>query len=345
MMNAIGMILLTFPVGVLADRYGKVKFVILKQGVLALAVIMILISKSIEMFRLTFLLLGLNNGFGIVFQPFYSSLFDGQDMDKAFGLLGFLSILSTSIGSLFGFIPPVLVERYGFGLQGSYWTMLLISAVFWLTIIPFTILMVRGVVEPKTETEFKFNLRSKGVIAKFSILSLIQFIGLGSFLNFFPFYVNKKFGVESDNLGTLFFISNFVAAGAQALAPKISKQLGSLKTIAVTLGLCTPFYLLIPLTPNFTGLSITYIIRLGISSISSPLITSLFMKLLHKNEKTIGNSVINMVVQGGNIVAPWLGSRLMEQVSLDFPALLGAGLYPFIAAFYYILLINEREKD
>ena len=69
------------------------------------------------------------------------------------------------------------------------------------------------------------------------------------------------------------------------------------------------------------------------------------MRLVHSEEKTTAISITDMVSQGGNIVAPWLGSILMTQVSLDFPAILGAGVYPVIAILYYTLLRKEKEAN
>lgn len=174
---------------------------------------------------------------------------------------------------------------------------------------------------------------------------MIDGVGWGVFFSFFSYYVNQKFGAESDALGTLFFISKFVAAGANAVAPKVSSKLGTLKTIAVSIGLCTPFYFMIPLAPNFTWLSAAYIIRLFLGSLSNPLVGSLFYKLLYDEEKATANSITRMVLNGANILAPKLGGQLMEQVSLDATAFLGAGLYPFLAASYYFLLRNEKEKE
>jgi MFS-type transporter involved in bile tolerance (Atg22 family) len=54
---------------------------------------------------------------------------------------------------------------------------------------------------------------------------------------------NKKFGIESDALGSLFVISNLVSAGANVLAPRVSKRLGTLKVIVLVISLCVPFYL------------------------------------------------------------------------------------------------------
>jgi len=347
MMQPISTVLLTIPSGILAGRYGVKKIILSSFIPYGLSMILFLTAKSIEMFMLAFLLIGvIEASAGVVLGPLYSSFFDAKDMDRAFGLQGFIQILSVSMGSLFGFIPPMLVANYGYSLQSSYWVVLVIAIVFFTAQMPFYVMALWNVVEQRRREEgFRFNLRSKGIVAKFSFLNIISSIGSGSFFNLFPYYVNKKFGVQSDALGSLYFASNFVRAGANILAPRISKKLGTLKTIAMALGLCVPVWMMFPLAPNFTWLSVIYIVRLTIGNISSPLTGSLYMKLLYPEEKATANSFTMMASYGGNIVAPRLGGQLMEQVSLDAPAYLGSSLYVVLASSYYLLLRNEKEAE
>jgi MFS family permease len=240
MMNPLGAAILTIPAGILADRYGKKKIMISGFFMIVLSVVLVLVAKSMAMFMIAFFLIGLSNATFVVLNPLYSSFFDHEDMDRAFGFLGFLNIIAMSLGSLAGYVPPMLVSSYGLSLQSSYWTVIAIAAVMILIQTPFFLMSIKEVVEPENNG-FRFALRSKSVVLKFFLLGLLSVVGANVFFNLFPFYVNSKFGIESDALGTLFFLSNFVSAGANALAPRISKRFGTLKTIAVMIGLATPF--------------------------------------------------------------------------------------------------------
>jgi predicted MFS family arabinose efflux permease len=162
------------------------------------------------------------------------------------------------------------------------------------------------------------------------------------FFSLFPFYVNKKFGIQSDALGGLYFLSNFVAAGAQAISPRISKKLGTLKTMALSIGLATPFYLLIPLAPSFAAISALYVFRIGFRTLAEPLFGSMFMKNLGDEEKSTANSIRMMSMQGGNIIGPWIGGQLMERASMNLPAYLGGGLYAVLAVMTVLLLRDVK---
>jgi len=342
MLKPVGTALVTILAGIIADRYSKAKVLFSGFSLFSFAMILLLTSTTIEMFGLAMLLIGLSDATFVVLGPLYSSFFGREDMDRAFGLHGFLNIVAVSMGSLTGFIPPMLVSNFGFSLQSSYWTLMLFATVFFFARMPFYLMSTRGTLELKSREAFRFTLRSKKVVAKFAMLTMLAQMGYGVFFNLFPFYVHKKFGAQSDALGVLFFISWFVSAGANITASKVSERLGTHKTIVTASLLCAPFYFAISLAPNLQWLSALFIVRLGLANISSPLVASLFMRLLHSEEKATANGIRMMMAMGGDTVATWLGGRFMEQISLDFSVCLGAGLYVSYALSFYFLLRNEE---
>jgi predicted MFS family arabinose efflux permease len=345
MMSPMAMLILTVPAGVIADRYGRGRVFMAGMTVTMVAFALVMTSRSIGLLSVAWLLLGVGNATGSVMNPLYSSLFDDEDMDRAFGLQGAIYILCNALGSLVGFVPLMLVSKYGFTLQHSYWLVMLIAMAFFLADLPFYYLAIRSSPEPEGNGEgFRFNLKSKDVVVKFSFLYMIQNIAFG-FFGLFPYYVNTKFGVQSDALGGLYFISGFVQAGGNAVAPRVAKRLGSRKTISLALGLTVPFWLMFPIAPSFLWVSVIYILRLSIASISNPLMPSFFYRLLHEDEKATANSVTTMAATASNVVSPRLGGYLMENVSLEAPPVLGGGLYLIYASSFYLLFRNEGEDE
>jgi len=341
MMNPLGAAILTIPAGLLADRYGKKSMMILGFLCILSATAIILVARTYPLFALGFFLIGLSNATFVVLTPLYSSFFDKDEMDQAFGLWGFINIFTMSLGSLVGFVPPLLVEGYSFSPFASYWSVIAVAALLMLVQTFFYLLSLREVEEPNGNNGFRLTITSKGVIAKYAVLSFISMVSGNVFFNLFPYYVNTKFGVKSDALGALFFMTNFVSAGANAVAPRISKRLGTLRAIAVMFGLATPFYLLIPLAPSFMWVSVLYVFRLSLRATANPLVNSLYMKLLQEDEKSSATSVRMMANQAGGIVAPWLGGQLME-TSLNLPAYLGTGLLAVLGPLFYVLLRKDE---
>ena len=294
------------------------------------------------MFMISFFCIGVTNSTFVVLSPLYSLFFSDDDMDKAFSLRLSLGVVTQSLGSLLGFVPPVMVNMLGITLQKAYWFLMAFGAPFFVGQCVFFLLSVKeDVVEPSRKDN-SFFLTSKGLVIKFSILSFLSSTAFWVFISLFPFYVNQKLGIQSDALGTLMFLSSFISAAAQIIAPKISLRLGSVRAIALVVGLTAPFYMLIPFASHFTSVSALYILMYSFVTMAGPLTGSVYMRNLVAEEKSTANGIMMMFAQGGKVLGPWLGGQLMERISLGFPALVGGGIYAATAVLTLLLL---RDVD
>lgn len=344
MMNALSSALLTIPAGILGDRYGKAKITLVGFLSVVSSMIVFFSTSSVEFFAISFLLIGVSNAAGVVLTPLYSSFFEKDDLDKAFGLWGFVNIAALSVGSLSGYIPPMLSSRLGVPLETSYrWVMLFAAILFILQYI-FYLISTRGDNNGGT-TELIFNLRNRDHVAKFCVVSFLTCFAGSIFFSLFPYYVNSQFGIQSDALGGLFFISNLVMALSKAGAPMISERWGSMKSITVSIGISGFFFLLIPIAPSFALLAVFYIIRMGTRFLSDPLLSSMFMRGLEDDETSTANSLRMMSIHIGSVAAPWLGGEAMDKIGLRFPAFLGGALTLLTAIlFYFMLKVGKPEQ-
>jgi len=338
MMMALSSAILTLPIGIIADRVGKRKLLFVGLCSITIAVIIFLWTKNPLMIMFSFLCIGVSNSTFVVLNPLISLLFSEDDMDKAFSLWFSLGVVTQSLSSLLGFIPPLLVNVLGITFQRAYWFLIAFGSVFLVGQCVFFFLSAKGEVIKPSSKDNLFFLTSKGLVFKFSILSFLTSVAFGVFITLFPFYVNQKLGIQSDALGMLMFLSSFASAAAQIVAPKLSGRLGSVKTIALVIGLAVPFYILIPFSSTFTAVSVWYIMMFSLVAMANPLIISIYMKNLVAEEKSTANGIRMTFMQGGNVIGPWLGGQLMERVSLGFPALLGGGIYAATAILTWLLL-------
>jgi MFS transporter, DHA1 family, multidrug resistance protein len=345
MWSSIGQFILTIPTGILADRYGMKRIIMVGFAFNTVAMLLMLTSKTTFMFSLAWLLLGVGNSTGALFGPLFSSLFDHDDLDQAFGLQGSINIGSNGVGSLFGLIPPLLVSNYGFSLSRSYWMILVIGVLFFFVQLPIFVSVLNTAELPTPSKDKKTKLRSRGVVAKFAYLYTIQNIAFGSFFGLFPYYVNTKYGVESDALGILYSATQLVRAGMNMISPKIASRYGSVKTVTAALASTVPFWLLFTVAPTFQWVSLVYIFRMAAGSICNPLMPALFYRILYEDEKATANSMTQTASMASNIVAPKLGGHMMENIHIESTAVMGAGLYALYSASFYFLLRNEKPKN
>lgn len=343
MLKFVGAALVAIPAGFLADRYGKTKILISSFILFSASALILLFYRSFELLGLSFLLFGLSDAGTVVLNPLYSSFFKSGEMDKAFGLLGFLNIIAISIGSLFGFIPPALVQTFGFTREVSYWILIFMAMIFYITRMSLYVLSSMKVPQEKRQDQ-KHSFRAKTLIAKFSLFTMLREAGYAIFFSLFPFYANTRFGIESDGLGSLFFLSWLFSALSNVTAARVSNRFGGLKTIIFSLTSSAFLYFIISLAPNFAWVSLIFLLRVSLANLSSPLISSLFMRLLPPEEKSTGNSFNLMAVMIGSAIGTWFGGRLMGEISLNSPIYIGSILHILCAILFYFLIGKYREK-
>ena len=343
MMNSLASTFLAVPAGLLGDRYGKKKMIIIGSIAVTTSMILFFMAQTVEIFALAFLLIGVSNASGTVFTPLYASFFDDDEMDKAFCLWSLLNISAMSLGSLMGYMPPLLVSTIGISISASYrYTMMLAGSLFVFQNF-FYIMSCKGVKESLSE-RFRFNLKSRNVVIKICLITLLINVAGGIMFSLFPYYVNKKFGVESAALGTLFFVSNLFMAFSKGAAATFSRRLGGMRSITVGITLSALFFIALPLSPSFGFLSLMFVLRQGTRFMSDPLISSLFMRSLAEDEKSTANSIMTISMNGGGAISLWLGGTLMEKVSLDSPAFIGGASTILAAALIPLILRKEAEK-
>lgn len=342
MMNALTATVLMIPCGILADRVGKGKMILTGFIAVTLSMLLFFMADNIAMFALSFAFIGVCNAAATVFTPLYSSFFEKEDMDKAFGLNGLINISAMSLGSLAGYFPPLLVDTLDIGLHAAYrYTMLLAGSLF---VVQYLFIYMSSLgVEERLSREFRFSLESKWLVLKICGIGLLANVAGGIMFSLFPYYVYRKYGVASAGLGTLFFVSNLAMALSKGTAASFARRLGGMRSITLGIASSAVFLLLMPLSPSFGVLAVFYVLRMSTRFMSDPLITSMFMRSISEDEKSTANSLLMISMNGGGVVSPILGGALMEKVGLDTPAFIGGALTLLVAFLYPLLLRREAE--
>lgn len=343
MYNSLACTILSLPCGIMADRYGKRKMVITSFIMLAIGLSIFFTWDTVLAFKVGFTFLGAGNACFTIFAPLYSSFFEKDDLDKAFGLYGLLNIMSMSLGNLAGYIPGRLIAMFLLSELQSYRLVMMGASALFLFQYMFYLYAMRNHEETSTNG-FKFKLSSWKPVLKFSALALFGNVAGGILFGLFPYYVHEKFGVDSSGLGLLFFLSNMSMAVSKGTAAAVAKRLGNMRSIAIGVSLSAVFFLLMPLSPSFGLLSIFYILRMGTRFMSDPLLTGAFMRSISEDEQSTANSIRMLSMNLGGAVSPVIGGNMMENIGLDSPAYLGAGLTLLMATFYPLLLRKEIEE-
>lgn len=337
MLKALGTALVTIPAGFLADRFGKRKVLITGFSFFSFGIVGLLTTRSMALLKVYAVLLGLADATHVVLGPLYSSFFTHDEMDRAFGFKGFLSIISISFGSMMGVIPPMLVNRWGFSYTNAYWSLFAVAVVFFIARLPFFLMASRDINGSNLGTGLVLSRESRKTLAKFLALSAISLVGYEVFFSFFPLFLKTKFKAESDALGVLFTLSWAASAVANIVSPRISSKLGTVNTISLAFLLSVPLYLGMAWAPSISVLGVLYLVRRGIANLAAPLNSSLFMKMIKDEEKATASGVMMTTQKLGLAFSTWLGGWLITNQSIDAPVYVGTFLYIVYSVAMYLM--------
>ncbi|MFI5126958.1 MAG: MFS transporter [Candidatus Acidiferrales bacterium] len=128
------------------------------------------------------------------------------------------------------------------------------------------------------------RLKSGKVIGKFSLTGAVNGISQGLIMPFLiPFFV-IVYHVSKERMSAYGFLSELVAAGAILIAPRVERQFGFVKGVAVTRGLGALLLLLLPLTRILALALVVYLITPALRVIAVPAQQTALTAMVRENE-------------------------------------------------------------
>ena len=311
--------ILTIPFGMVADKVGKKKMLVLSN---LLFIVEFVVYYSVINY-LYFIFASIFGGLSFAaFSSPWTALFadelEGKDKEKFYSISASLSSIIFTIGSFMAVIPDILITEYSFETIGAYRIMFFIGILTGIASLFFVI----PVYDPHTVSSEKKSLvprKSFGMILKFGIPAALVGFGAGFIIPLFSLWFYLRFGLGGLVLGPLFGISNLLISIAYLIAPLVSRKIGPVYTIVVSEGIATVFLILIPFINNFIIVAVLYIFRNLLMNVTSPIQTALLMDLVAPDERASADSIIQAFWDVPNSTSPYLGGYLMKDVSLSLP--------------------------
>jgi MFS family permease len=325
--------------GMLADRYGRKRVLILVYVMGAAHFLVYFLSTDFVWFVVAALVAGGPGTFGYGYVIERALLADKSTdtmRTTAFSIRSFTtSILSTAGNSLSG-LSETLQRLYGLDLVSAT-RLLFVLGVAISLIAVFIIALLSEEEKEKVVASKRPYLpqKSRGLILRFATTSLIMGVGGGIFFSLAPLWFYLTFNMKISDVGLLIGASKLVETSTYLLAPLIASKVGLVKAYLLTRVGGTMTMFLLPLMPNPLSAAILFSVRSSILHLSLPMKSSYMMAVLSPEERASASSLVNLPASISRASSTTLGGYLMENVSLSLPVYIGATLFLVEAAFYY----------
>ncbi|WXG44885.1 MAG: MFS transporter [Promethearchaeati archaeon SRVP18_Atabeyarchaeia-1] len=342
--------LFAIPMGVLADRWGRKRFVVAARFLQLVAFLPLIVSTDI-----TFLLAGLivlQVGSSMSSPPFSALLADKTLLEKRNATFSY-NYVAMSVGSALGSgmceLPPYLRSNLGFDNVSSYRplfiSMLFIAAA---SLGVVTLVHERGkplTTRSNTEQGIKSDRSTAGGrIAKYTLTLVTIQIGAGMIVQLFSLWLHLAFGVTELQLAPLYIVMNLSMGAGYLLANKLASLIGIVRSVVLTQLFATVLLVALPNIPDFQIVGIVYVLRTAIMNMSNPILTSFICSIVPVEVRASALGISNNTGAIARAFGPAIGGDLML-TSLALPFYICGGLYATSTVFFFLFFRRTKALE
>jgi len=346
-LTGLSAVFFSIPLGAMADRYGRKKFLILGNIISATDIAIFALTTEPLFLVLAALGEGISEaGYMAASSAMMAEKAGDVNRTKVFALQAFASGIFFGLGS---FIIPVVVifEQMGLSASESHVLLYIILA---LAALSSTYLMLK-VSESKTLKTGKFTLgnmlpqRSRGTLAKYTLACSIVAFGAGMVVPLMTVWLSLAHGIPDSISGPVIGISNILIGVANLAAPPLAKRIGLVKSIVVTQAISTIFMVATPISGGWIAASSVWTVRTFLMNMANPLQQSMIMGLIAPEDRGVASGISGALWRLPNALSTSLGAGLMAAGFLGEPFFLAGGLYVVSISLFWIFFRKTKMPE
>jgi MFS family permease len=251
--------------------------------------------------------------------------------------------IALTVGSVAAILPILFRLQFNATFQESYEYPFLIFAALSVASGLILLPVSEGKAAVPVDKQGSSNLlpkKSLQQITKFSAtLGLVGF-GSGIGVQLLSLWFNKAYGTAENVLGPWFAAAEITSLVVIPVIPRLTKRLGSSKSVLVTQGFSAALLASMVLAPTYQGAALILVARNFFMNISWPVQQSYLMGTVSTEERASASAITYTIWGVGSSVGPILAGFFLSQIYFIFlsaPLLIGGTTYLVAAvAFYYL---------
>ncbi len=337
------LVVLSFPFGILADRVGRLKMLVLGNLCASLSLIGFALTSNYALVVLVAVLEGTGEAaYAVSFVALIADKSGDAKRTPAFSLLAFMGWVAGAIG---GFVIYSVNAMHGAGLslKDAHVALFVVVGLLGLSITPF---LFKVKEQPATVRRREVLPRkSWRVILMYGGYSVVIAVGAGLFVPLMAFWFSQAYGVSDDLSGLVLGLTSLLTAGVVFVTPWLARRVGLVKATVVTQAASTIFMVAIPSAPSFDVAASIYLVRVFLMNLSNPLTQSLIMGLVSPDERGMAAGVSAALWRLPNALSTFFGYGLMSAGFLALPFYYATILYVVGIGGFWLMFRNARLPE
>lgn len=338
------LVALSFPFGLLADRFGRLKMLVLGNLCASLSLVGFALTSNYALVLIVAVLEGTGEAaYAVSFVALIADKAGDDNRTAAFSLLAFLGWVAGAIG---GFVISSVTALHSFGMSIKDAHVVLFVTVGVLSL-SMSLFIFKIKEEPRRVVRKGILPRkSWRVISKFGVYNVIIAVGAGLFVPLMAFWFSQAYGVSDDLSGLVLGLTSLLTAGVVFLSPKLARRIGLVKATVITQAASTVFMVAIPSAPTFGVAASIYVVRVFLMNLSNPLTQSLIMGLVTPEERGVASGVSAAIGRLPNALSTFVGYGMMSAGQLALPFYYATVLYAIgITGFWFLFKGSELPEE
>jgi MFS family permease len=349
-LQTIVVILAGIPLGILSDRTGRKKFLILGNSLLPPTIIIFALTHDFTWFLFAAVLAGFAEASSLgSWNAIIADQTDLKNRDAAFSLSFIVSNVFLSAGLALPLAMPAIQSAVGLGPDVVHSGALLVLGLANIAVPFFIWALLRDYKDkpvPKKEGDGSGELR---LLLKFSGLNGIIGLGAGLIIPILGTWFLYKFAVPDTYSGPFLALSSLTIAFAAVASPRLSKRYGLFNSILLTAGSSTFFMFSLAFIGNVYLAGAAYLVRASLMNMAAPLIDSYLMGVITPGRRGLGSALAAIVWRLPNSVTTIIGGYLLylgltsgNQLYYNVPWLGASALYVVGISLLYLNFRNVK---
>ena len=339
-------VVMSIPVGILADRYGRRKFLAIGNLLATLTLMMFALTTNQFLLIIAAITEGTTEAaFATSGTALMTSLAGDASRTAAFSLSSFLQNIAYGLG---GFALPLVVVLQSFGLTvaSAHVALYVVVALTGAAVTPMLLRIPESARSEKAKSVRQFlPTKSKNVLVKWSLANVMVAFGAGLFVPLMSLWFSLRYAVPDSLSGPVIGISGFLIAAVSLVAPYLARRFGLVRAAVLSEGSSMIFMFFVPLSPTFLLAGLIYTIRSFLMNVANPMNTSLIMGLVSPDERGAAAGISSAVWRLPNSISTTIGADMMNAGLLAFPFYLATGLYVASLGFYWFFFGKTRLPE
>jgi MFS family permease len=317
-------LLLGVPMGMLSDRMGRKRAMIIGFSLANFAIIGMILGRSETVILASALLLGATSQLYVLSQaPFMMKTSDDKTRDVLFSLsFGMFPLASTAGNFLAGYLPGLFKGWFGISSTSmAYQGVLLFSVLTsFLVLVPIAFIHEprtikteekAGSAEPRTSV---WKTLVRPLTLKLAIPNLAVGLGAATLVPYFNVFFAERYKMSDAALGILFSAGSLLTGVACIIGPRLVGNLGGkVRTVVLGQGVSLVFLLLIGFSPWPWLAVVGFLVRGAMMNMVAPLFDAFALEQSHESEHGTVNSIRNLAWNVGWTIGPYLSGVVQQR--------------------------------